>query len=59
MLNTRLLIDDDDKARVEELLDEEYLDSDWDDGDRLLVSSDDLDSVLTLFETNEISFEVL
>lgn len=59
MLNTRLLIDDDDKARVEELLDEEYLDSDWDDGDRLLVSSDDLDSVLTLFEANEISFEVL
>ena len=59
MLNTRLLIDDDDKARVEELLDEEYLDSDWDDGDRLMISSDDLDSVLTLFETNEISFEVL
>lgn len=59
MLNTRLLIDDDDKARVEELLDEEYLDSDWDDGDRLMVSSDDLDNVLTLFETNEISFEVL
>ena len=59
MFNFVLLIDDDDKTRVEELLDEECLDSDWDDGDHLLVSSDNLDSVLTLFETNEISFEVL
>lgn len=44
---------------VEEVLDEHYIDYDWDSGDRLLVKSEMTDEVIKILEDRGISVDII
>ena len=44
---------------VEEVLDEHYIDYDWDSGDRLLVKSEMTNEVIKILEDKGISFDII
>lgn len=44
---------------VEEVLDEHYIDYDWDSGDRLLVKSEMTDEVIKILEDRGISVDIV
>lgn len=51
MLEERILLDDGaDIEEIENALDEEGIDYDWDSSDRLMVSSEDLDDVTDILD---------
>lgn len=44
---------------VEEVLDEHYIDYDWDSGDRLLVKSEMTNEVIKILEDRGISVDII
>ena len=59
ILEERILLDDDaDIEEIESALDEAGIDYDWDSGDRLMVSSEDLDEVTDILD-DITSYDIL
>lgn len=57
-----LYVRDEDTSFVKEVLDEHYIDYDWDSGDRLLIKSemtDDVIEVIGLLEDKGVSFDII
>ena len=57
-----LYVRNEDTSFVQEVLDERYIDYDWDSGDRLLIKSEMTDNVIEaigLLEDNGVSFDII
>lgn len=48
-----------DRSRVEEALDAVFIEYDWDEGDRLMVSSDDIEYVARILDQLGVEWEII
>lgn len=59
MLEGRLLINDDDKNEIENLLEENGYDFDWDSGDRLMIDLDEESDIVNLLEQEGYNVDII